>query len=216
MLLNKLEKKIIDLSYKHKLSHISSCLTAVMLINSIYLVRTKDEPFILSNGHSGLALYVILEKFLGKDAEKLLLKHGTHPNRDEEDEIYCSTGSLGQGLPVAVGMALADRTKNVYVLCSDGEFAEGSMWEALRIAADQRLENLRITVNANGTSAYGKVDQDLLDLRLQYFYPSLAIKTNLFEYPEWLQGFDGHYVVLDKEKHDELNNEKVIRGRLDA
>ena len=90
------------------------------------------------------------------------------------------------------------------------------MWEALRIAADQRLENLRITVNANGTSAYGKVDQDLLDLRLQYFYPSLAIKTNLFEYPEWLQGFDGHYVVLDKEKHDELNNEKVIRGRLDA
>ena len=49
------------------------------------------------------------------------MKHGTHPHRDLEDKIYCSTGSLGMGIGIAVGMALADRSKNVYCLISDGE-----------------------------------------------------------------------------------------------
>jgi len=208
--MNALEKRIIDISRKYNLSHIGSCLTSVNIIDGIYSVKKKNEPFILSNGHAGLALYVVLEKYKGKDAEKLWKKHGTHPNRDLKDGIWCSTGSLGQGLPIAVGMALANRKRNVYALTSDGEMNEGSCWEALRIASEQRLENLRISVVANGYTAYGKTDVDLLDLRMQYFYPSLVIRTNLFAFPDFLQGLWGHYRVLTKEEYEQILNEKTL------
>jgi hypothetical protein len=82
--------------------------------------------------------------------------------------------------------------------------AEGCAWEALNIASDHRLENLRVTVNANGYSAYNKVDADLLDTRMQMFYPSLVIRTNVFKYPDWMQGMAGHYAVMDREKYEEL------------
>lgn len=204
MLLNKIEHRILDISFKKGLSHIGSCLTAFRLIDNIFKVRKDDEPFILDNGHAGLALYVALEKWYFKDAEKLFDKHGVHPNRDLEDGIWASTGSLGHGIGMAVGMALADRTKNVYVLTSDGAMAEGSNWEALRIAGEQRLENLRVTVNANGYGAYGKVDTDLLDIRMQYFFPSLVLKTNLFEQPDFLQGLEGHYHVMNEKEYKEI------------
>ena len=72
----------------------------------------------------------MLEKYQGVNAEELFLKHGGHPHRDEENGIYCSTGSLGLGITVAVGRALANKNRTVYCLISDGEAAEGSVWEA--------------------------------------------------------------------------------------
>lgn len=204
MLLSKLHRRIIDIAYKKKLSHLSSCLTAVNIIDSIYLVKKEDEPFILDNGHAALALYAVLEKFYRTDAEALFDKHGVHPNFDPENRIWASTGSLGQGLPIAVGMAMANRKKNVWALTSDGAMAEGSNWEALRIAGDQRLENLKISVNANGTGAYGKTDIDMLDIRMQYFYPSLVVKTNMFAYPDYLQGVDGHYHTLTEDQYKDI------------
>lgn len=204
--LNKLEQRIIDISYKKKLSHLSSCLTAVRLIDSIYQVKKHTDIFILSSGHAALALYVNLEKWEGRNAEELYDNHGTHPNQDLGNGIYCSTGSLGQGLPIAVGMAMANKDRDVYVLTTDGEMAEGSMWEALKIAADLRLENLKIMVNANGYSAYQKVDAELLDYRMQYFYPSLVQYTNMYNWPEYLQGIQGHYHILTDENYKELTN----------
>lgn len=203
-ILNKWEHRILDISYKKKLSHISSCLTAFRLIDNIYKVKKDNEPFILDNGHAGLALYTVLEKWYFKDAEALFDKHGVHPNRDEGDRIWCSSGSLGQGLPIAVGMALADRSKNVYVLTSDGAMNEGSNWEALRIAGENRLENLRVTVNANGLTAYGHSDTELLDLRMQYFFPSLVLRTNLYDQPDFVQGLEGHYHVMNEDEYKEI------------
>lgn len=202
MLLNKWEKRILEISYKKGLSHISSCLTAFRLIDNIYKIKKENEPFILDNGHAGLALYVALEKWYFLDAEQLFDKHGVHPNRD--DKIYCSTGSLGHGIGIAVGMAIADKTRNVYVLTSDGSMAEGSNWEALRIAGELRLENLRITVNANGHTALKNIDVDLLDTRMQLFYPSLVLKTSLLDQPDWVQGVGGHYAVMDKKMYMEI------------
>ena len=203
-MLNKLERRIIDISYKLKLSHISSCLMAVGIIDEIYKVKAKDDIFILSNGHAGLALYTILEKYEGHDAEKLFIKHGVHPNRDIENGIWCSTGSLGQGLPIAVGMALANRKRNVWVLISDGECAEGSIFEALRIATENRLENMRIMLMANGMGAYGKIDIEYLRHRILTFYPMLIVETNMFKYPDFLNGQEGHYCVLTKEQYEEV------------
>lgn len=205
--MNPLKKRILDLSYKHKLSHIGSCLAVVDTIDKIYSVKKKDEPFILSNGHAGLALYVVLEKYEGQDAEKLLEKHGVHPNRDMSEGIWASTGSLGHGVGIALGMALADKARNVYVLTSDGECAEGSVWETLAIARKYQIENLRITLIANGYSAYDKVDTDDLDMRINSFYPTLTVRTNLYAWPDWLQGLNAHYVVMNEEQYKEAINE---------
>ena len=206
MNLSGLEKKIIDISYKKGLSHINSCLTAVALIDSVYEVKKPEDIFILSNGHSGFALYVVLEKYLGKNAEELYDKHGVHPNRDIGDGIYVSAGSLGSAITLAIGMAIVNRKREVYVLLSDGECVEGSVWEALRIAGELRLENLKVMVNANGTGAYGKIDTDLLDQRINMFYPTLVVRTKMFKFPDYLQGVHGHYKILNEKEYKEIIN----------
>ena len=199
-----LENRILKISKKHNLSHIGSCLAASNPIEAIYKTKKPDEPFILSNGHAALALYCVLEGWGFGDAEQMYLKHGTHPNRDMASGIWASTGSLGHGIGIGVGMALSNRERLVYVMISDGECAEGSVWEALRVAGEQQLDNLRIVILCNGYSALGKVDTDLLEERMKLFYPSVAIKANLFNYPDWLQGLQAHYVVMDDDQYAEL------------
>jgi transketolase len=190
-----LKRRIIELSYKYKLSHLGSCLTAVDIIDEIYQTKKLDEKFVLSSGHAGLALYCVIEKYLPlTDAEYLFNKHGVHPNRDMVDGIDCSTGSLGHGLPIAVGMALADRTKNVYCLISDGEAAEGSIWEAWRIIREYKIDNIKIYLNDNGYGAYKEsylgVIPDFVDWRF----------TNSDQLP-FLNGLDAHYKVMNDEEY---------------
>ena len=162
-----LKRRIIEISYPRKLSHLGSCLTAVDIIDEIFKIKKPEEKFVLSVGHAGLALYVVLEKYLGLNAEKIFEHHGVHPDRCSKCHIDCSTGSLGNGLPIAVGMALADRNKNVYCLISDGECSEGSIWEALRIASEQNLNNLKVYCNFNGWGAYKSISH----LEFNGFFP---------------------------------------------
>ncbi len=189
------KEKIMELSKKYGLSHISSCITAADLLETIYQLKKYKEPCILSNGHAGVALYCILEKYEGKNAEELWKKHGTHPNLDPKNGIWCSSGSLGCGFPIALGMALSDRTKDVYCLTSDGEWAEGSMWETLRIAARLHVANLIVLVNANGFSAYQDVDADRLMWEIASFVRENCPKVSVIKTknPEGYEGFAGHY-----------------------
>ena len=199
--IKKIKKRILYISYKEKLSHLGSCLTAVSLIYRIYREKMKEDRFILSSGHAGLALYCVLEHFYKLDAYELFKKHGVHPNYDIENHIYCSTGSLGHGLPIAVGMALSDRERRVYCLISDGECAEGSIWEALRIAEEKNLKNLKVWVNMNGFSAYGTVDRELLKSRLLNYNVDIRIwYTNVEQIP-CLKGIDAHYKVMNKNEY---------------
>jgi transketolase N-terminal domain/subunit len=200
-----LAKRVIDLSYKHKLSHLSSVLTTLPVIENIYNVKKDDEIFVLGNSHAALALWVVLEKHGLCDAEEMVKKHGTHAFRDIEHGVYVSGGSLGQPETVAIGMAIANKNRNVYLVTSDGACAEGSIWESLRIAAEQKLENLRIAVIMNGQSAIGEIDTEYLEHRLKTFYPLVTIKTNMFAYPSFLQVIAGHYITLNKEQYDELS-----------
>jgi transketolase len=202
--LNELERRVIDLSYNNKQSHISSCLTAVNIIDKIYSVKKKDEPFILSPGHAAIALYVVIEKYDKLNAQKIYDHHGTHPDYCPDCRLDCSTGSLGHGFNIGLGLAIANRNRNVYILISDGETMEGSVWEGLRIAREQRLENLRITVNCNGYGANRQIDSDWLDYAIQHFYPSLVLKTNMYKYPSYLNGIGGHYHVLTDKEYKEL------------
>ena len=157
-----LYKRILDIAYKHKSSHLGSYFSAIDIIDEIFNSKDKDDIFILSSGHAALAQYVAIEKYYGIDAEELFKKHGGHPHRDEENNIYCSTGSLGMGITVAVGRALANPNRKVYVLLSDGECAEGSVWESLRFIKEQNIENIEVYVNANGYAAYDTVDTHIL------------------------------------------------------
>lgn len=192
--MNKLHHRIIEISRKLGLAHLGSCLTSVDAIDEIYSKKRENEKFVLSNGHAGLALYVILEKYYGLDAEKLYLKHGMHPNRDLEDMIYCSTGSLGMGLMIALGMALSDRGKDVYCLISDGECFEGSVWEAANVIEKYLVWNLKLYVIFNGFSAYDEVGEHFQD-RIKFILPWAVIKkTDVRDYG--LEGISAHYIKL--------------------
>jgi len=194
--MNKLIKRILEITYKEKLSHLSSCLSALPILEEIYTKKQEDEVFILSNGHAGLALYVVLEEKYGVDPVLLLHKHGIHPGKDLENKLYCSTGSLGSGLPIAVGYALADRTKNVYCMISDGECAEGSIWESLRFIHTAKLNNLHVYANINGMSAYEYLDVEYLSTRLQSFLPRINLRVSDPVEFSFAKGLLTHYYVM--------------------
>lgn len=219
----KLRIRILELSYQSSLSHLGSCLSSVDLIEAVYKTKKKDEKFILSNGHAGIAWYAVLEKYGYFKNPKIIKKLNIHPDRNVKHDIHVSTGSLGQGLPIALGMALANRSENIYCMISDGECTEGSIWEALRVAKEKKVHNLKIIINANGWGAYDKVNLSNLIKRIKGFGYAVntvdghdsknilnsfkKIKNNnltiLFAYTSveqfpFLKGQDAHYYILSK------------------
>ena len=191
-----LKKRIVEIAYKHKLGHLGSYFSALEIIDSIYQKMNKDDIFILSSGHAALALYVCLEKYRGQDAEALFLKHGGHPHWDEEAGIFCSTGSLGLGITIALGRAVANPNRKVYVLISDGEAAEGSVWEALKTIVEQNITNIEVHANVNGYAAYREVDVNYLESRLKTFLPDIQIHHTTVEHFPFLKELNAHYHVM--------------------
>jgi len=196
-----LKKRILEIAYKNNLSHLGSYFSSVGIIDEIYKEKKKTDIFILSSGHAALALYVVLEKYHDLDAEKLFKKHGGHPHRCESDFIYCSTGSLGMGLTVAVGRALANKDIHIHCLVSDGEAYEGSIWESLRYIEEKNIKNITVHVNVNGYAGYKCVDSRKLVERLKTFLPDIQIHyTDVGEYP-FLSGLNAHYHIMSEEDY---------------
>ena len=197
-----LYKRLLDICYERQLHHLGSYFSALQIIDKIYSEMDKNDIFILSNGHAVVALYVILEKYYGLDAVELHEKYGDHPKRNELDKLHCSTGSLGMGVTVAVGRALANPDRDVYCLLSDGECAEGSVWEALRFAYENKVTNLKLYVNANGWSAYDTVDLDYLENRIKAFHPDVNyVRTTVEHFG--LKGLHAHYTNFNEEQYKE-------------
>jgi len=207
----KLKKRLLKLLYDHNEEHVGSCFSCIDFIDNIFSKKNTDDIFVLSNGHAAYALYCILEKYHGHDADKLVEKHLGHPNLDPEHHIHCSTGSLGQGITVAVGSAIASPHKKVYVTLSDGECAEGSVWESLRYIEEKNLKNIEVHVNANGYACYDPVDVDYLERRCKAFLPSIHFHRTNPSPLSFLRGLDAHYMKLTKEDYErglkELDNE---------
>ena len=202
--MNKLERRIIDISYENSLGHLSSTLSAVNIIDSIYKEMNNDDLFILSSGHAALAWYCVLEKYKGIDAADLLHKHGVHPHRDPENGIEVSTGSLGMGITTAVGYALAKPDRTVHCLISDGECGEGSVWEALRFITERKIKNIKIHVNMNGMIAYDFIDCEYLATRLVAFLPEVIIHKTEQPNWDWAVGLLTHYYILKDEDYAKL------------
>jgi len=202
MNLKKLKRRIIELSYKHKLSHIGSCLSVLPIIADKYEKMNKEDKLIISAGHSHLAHLVVMEEMgIIKDAESNLVSYGIHCDRRAGCSV--STGSLGHGIGIALGMALADRNRTVYCICTDGELAEGSVWEAFRIQKEQNVDNLLITVNVNGWGALGKIKQSELINRIEACSWARCVEPVYpieYDFP-FLAGLQGHYHALTEEEY---------------
>lgn len=218
--------RILELSYNSNFSHIGSCLSAVDLIDVIYKIKKANEKFILSNGHAGIAFYAILEKNGLIKNKRITEKLNIHPDRNLDLGIHVSSGSLGQGLPIALGMALANKKENVYCMISDGECTEGSVWETFRLVSDKKINNLKIIINANGWGAYDPINTNLLIKRIKGFglkiakvnghnikeiCKALTMKTTkqpivifaqtTVEQLPFLKGQDAHYYIMNEENY---------------
>jgi len=198
-----LKKRLLKLLYEHKEEHVGSCFSCIDIIDDIFARKKSEDIFVLSNGHAAYALYCVLEKYLGVDADKLVEKHLGHPNYDPANGIYCSTGSLGQGITIAAGAAVASPHKKVYVTITDGECAEGSVWEALRFIHDRNLNNIEVHVNANGYACYDPVDVDYLEKRCKAFLPSINFHRTKVGQLSFLRGIEAHYMKMTAEEYEQ-------------
>jgi transketolase len=169
---NEIRRIVIEQAYRTNSGHIGSCLSVADILADLYGGRLRglgpNDPqrdrFVLSKGHAAFALYAALHLRGWLTADELVeaCKHG-HPDY-RTPGVEFSTGSLGMGITYAVGQAYALRGTgvNVYCLVSDAECQEGSVWEAARFAAEARLSNLTVIVDANGMQALGPIDNTRL------------------------------------------------------
>ena len=202
--LKALKRRIIDLSWKYKLSHVGSCLSILPIILDKYKKMDSNDKFVNSSGHSHVAHAVVMEAFGRADnVEKIWQRQGINIHCDRSQGCDVSTGSLGHGVGIALGMALANRNRTVYCTMTDGELAEGSCWEAFRIQKEQNVDNLLITVNVNGWGALGKINSMKLINQVEYMsraqceQPAYPIE---FDFP-FLAGLQGHYHALTEEEY---------------
>lgn len=172
-----LRARIIETSHKAGIPHLGSCLSCVDILTALYFSILRIDPkdalspdrdrFILSKGHGAPALFQVLA-MKGFYPETMLDNYGEDggifaehpPSPAYLPGIEAATGSLGHGLPIAVGMAIAARMQNrhykVYAVLSDGECNEGSIWEAAMFAAAQKVSNLCIIIDFNKWQATGR------------------------------------------------------------
>ncbi len=198
--------------------HPTSSMSAADIVTALYFggVMRFDpnnpkapgrDKFILSKGHAAPLLYAVLAEagYFSADLLPTLRKIGSplegHPNYRRLAGVEASTGSLGQGLSIGVGAALAAKLDNndarTYVLTGDGEVGEGQIWEAVMSAAKYRLDNLVCIVDQNGYQQTGATT-DVLDLR------PLAPKFEAFGwFAQEINGHDMKEVLLafDTAKH---------------
>ena len=176
---NEVRKGIIIGTHAAKSGHPGGSLGAADIMTYLYFEEMNVDParpddpdrdrFVLSKGHAAPGLYATLAErgYFSKD-ELVTLRHvGSrlqgHPNMNDTPGVDMSTGSLGQGVAAAVGMALAGKTFHndwrVYTLLGDGECEEGEVWEAAMLAGNHALDNLCVIVDHNGLQIDGPIEE---------------------------------------------------------
>lgn len=196
-----IRKNIVKMVTEAKSGHPGGSLSAVEILTAVYFTQmditkenlesVKRDRFVLSKGHASPVLYATLAQKGFIEEEELLTfrKINTrlqgHPSMHKLAGIDMSTGSLGQGISAAVGMALSDKyhetNQRVYTLLGDGECQEGEVWEAAMSAAHYQLDNLLAFVDVNGLQIDGKVSDVM----------------NPFPIDEKFKAFGWHVIVLE-------------------
>ena len=199
----KVRMGVIESTYGAKAGHPGGSLSAAEVFTYLYFKEMNIDPknpkaegrdrFVLSKGHTTPGLYSALANRGFFPVEDLpTFRHidsylQGHPNMNTVPGVDMSTGSLGQGVSVAVGMALAakhtGKTNRVYSLLGDGEIQEGQVWEACMAAAHYKLDNLCIVVDNNGL----QIDGNIADVMSPY-----PIVDKLEAFGWFVQEIDGH------------------------
>lgn len=197
-------RDIINMTANAGSGHPGGSLSAVELMTSVFFTQMRVDPknprdpdrdrFVLSKGHAAPCYYGVLAEmgFFSRDEfQNFRQLHSIlqgHPDAKKVPGVDASTGSLGQGASIAVGMALGakhlGKDTRVYVLCGDGECQEGEIWEAFMSAAHYRLDNLTVMIDNNGLQIDGSNDQ-VMSLG------NLAAKLKAFGF-EVIELADGH------------------------
>ena len=216
----KIRMSVVECIHAAKAGHPGGSLSVADLIAYLYFKEMNVDPanpkwedrdrFVLSKGHAAPALYAALamKGFFPEEELITLRKIGSrlqgHPNMNETPGVDMSTGSLGQGVSAAAGMALAGKylgkDYRVYTLLGDGEIQEGQVWEALMFAKHNKLDNLCVIIDNN-------------NLQLDGALPEIM---DIYPIPEKLKAFGMH--VLEIDAHDfaqieaALNEAKTVKG----
>lgn len=203
-----IRKDIVSMLTESASGHPGGSLSAADVVTTLFFNEMNIDPknpkmadrdrFVLSKGHAAPVLYSALARRGFFDPKELLTlrKFGSnlqgHPNMNDLPGIDMSTGSLGQGISAAVGMALAGKTDKkdyrVYALLGDGELEEGQVWEAAMCAAHYKLDNLTIFIDFNGL----QIDGDITKV----MNPSPIDKK--------FEAFGWNVLVIDGHNYDEI------------
>ena len=175
----KVRKGVVESTFHAKSGHPGGSLSCSDLLTYLYFEQMRVDPknpkwedrdrFVLSKGHTAPGLYSVLAErgYFPKEDLKTLRHLGSylqgHPDMKHIPGVDMSSGSLGQGISAAAGMALSAKLSNddyrVYTLLGDGEIEEGQVWEAAMFAGFRKLDNLVVVVDNNGLQIDGKVDE---------------------------------------------------------
>lgn len=176
-----LRKVVIDIIKTAKAGHIGGDMSVMDILNVLYnkhmniSPENKDDPnrdlFIMSKGHAAEAYYAVLADKGFFDKDELIKEYSTfgtqfigHPN-NKIDGVEMNSGSLGHGLPVCVGMALASKmdkkSNRIYTVMGDGELAEGSVWEGFMAGGHYKLDNLCAVIDRNNLQISG-ITEDVM------------------------------------------------------
>ena len=217
----KVRMGIIESTHAAKCGHPGGSMSAADMFTYLYHKELNVDPanpkwddrdrFVLSKGHTAPGLYAAMAHrgFFPVEDLLTLRKVGSylqgHPNMNSVPGVDMSTGSLGQGISAACGMALAARVKGqdyrVYTLLGDGETQEGQVWEACMFAAHYKLDNLVVIIDNNGLQIDGDVTKVM----------------NPYPYKDKLEGFGFHVETIDGHDFDAieaaLNTAKTVKGK---
>lgn len=218
---NNLRKNIVKMVANAKSGHIGGSLSIADILSVLYFeemnitsenLKDKErDKFVLSKGHASPALFGILHEkgFISEDELMTFRKINSnlqgHPSMIYVDGVDMSTGSLGQGISAAVGMALSYKAKNldyrVYSILGDGESQEGQVWEAAMAAAHYQLDNLVVFLDFNGLQIDGDITKVMNPLPLDKKF----------------EAFNWHVLEIDGHNFDEirgaLKEAKAFKGK---
>ena len=220
----KVRMGIIESTHAAKCGHPGGSLSAADLFTYLYCKELNVDPanpkwedrdrFVLSKGHTAPGLYsaLALRGFFPVEDLLTLRKVGSylqgHPNMNSVPGVDMSTGSLGQGISAACGMALASKvggkTNRVYTLLGDGEIQEGQVWEACMFASHYKLDNLCVIIDNNGL----QIDGNVADVMSPY-----PIVDKLEAFGFYVQAIDGHdFEAIETA----MEAAKTVKGRPSA
>ena len=205
---NEVRKDIVTAVHAAKAGHPGGSLSAADLFTYLYFEEMNIDPkdpkkadrdrFVLSKGHTAPGLYSVLAEkgYFPKEDLKTLRHLGSylqgHPDMKHIPGVDMSSGSLGQGISAAVGMALSAKLSNesyrVYTLLGDGEIQEGQVWEAAMFAGFKKLDNLVVIVDNNGLQIDGRIE-DVCD-------PNPI--------PDKFKAFNFHVIEIDGHDFDQI------------